>query len=84
MSCDCRAKANAALAPHNTKIEPIFSINPDGPLSMPWPISTVQVEKGRGKKRAMGLFASYCPLCGVSLKEPKAHPAPAGGDAGGS
>lgn len=65
-TCDCRTKVNEKLLPYNTKVEPIFSIDPSGPVRMPWPISTVQVEKGRGQKKAMALFASYCPFCGLS------------------
>ena len=67
-ACDCRTKINEQLVPYNTKIAPIFCIDPKGPVRMPWPISTVQIETGRGKKKAMTLFASYCPFCGVSLK----------------
>ena len=69
MSCDCMEKANKALAPHNTRIEQVFSVMGSG-LRLRWPISTKQVEKGRGKPKAMGLFASYCPLCGGSLTPP--------------
>lgn len=67
--CSCREKANAALAAHNTRVEAVFSLA-DNRVGMPWLISTVQVEKGRGKPKAVGLYASYCPLCGVSLRKP--------------
>ena len=65
--CDCREKADAALKAANTRIEMIFMLSGNR-VGMPWPISTVQIEKGRGKPKAMGLIASFCPLCGVSLK----------------
>jgi hypothetical protein len=77
MSCDCMEKANAALAPHNTRIEQIFTLSGNR-VGMPWPISTVQIEKGRGKPKAMGLVASFCPLCGASLKADAAPPHAAG------
>jgi hypothetical protein len=68
--CDCRKRINEALAQYNTKIEPVFSLSGDGgSLAMPWPITTVQIEKGRGKQKAMGLFAAFCPFCGVSMDE---------------
>ena len=72
-ACDCRTKVNEALLPYNTKVQPIFSIAPEGPVRMPWPISTVQIETGRGKKKAMSLFASYCPFCGVAVNKAEAE-----------
>jgi hypothetical protein len=59
-------KANEALASHNTRIEMMFTLGGSS-LTSRWPISTVQIEKGRGKAKAMGLVASFCPLCGTSL-----------------
>lgn len=71
MACDCYEKANKALGEHNTRIKSFFFIS-GSRVGMPWPIETTQVEKGRGKPKAMGLLASFCPMCGVSLKEPPA------------
>lgn len=68
MTCNCRAEANKALAEHNTRIKHYFTLR-DSRAGMPWPIETEQLEKGRGKKKAMGLFASFCPLCGESLRD---------------
>ncbi len=66
--CNCMARANAALAQHNTRIEQLFSFGDSGnELSVRWPIATVQIERGRGKKKAMKLCASFCPLCGADL-----------------
>lgn len=66
MTCACRDKINAQLAKHNTRITPVFSLSEQG-IGMPWSIQTEQLEKGRGKPKAMALFASYCPFCGVRL-----------------
>lgn len=66
--CDCMDKANDALREHNTRIEMVFTLGSSS-LSSRWPISTVQIERGRGKAKAMRLVASFCPLCGESLKE---------------
>lgn len=68
MACDCYEKANKALGDHNTKIASYFTLD-DNRVRRTWPIETVQLEKGRGKAKAMGLFASFCPLCGVSLRQ---------------
>jgi hypothetical protein len=35
-------------------------------------IVTEQIEGGRGKKKAVGMFATFCPFCGVRYQ-----PAPA-------
>jgi len=68
-ACDCREKVDAALAERNsnTRVAVYFTLG-DNTIGLPWPVATEQVEKGRGKKKAMSLFASYCPFCGVPLK----------------
>ncbi len=70
-ACQCRVKVNEKLKPFNTQITAVYSISAGG-LGMPLPISTSQIETGRGKAKAMGLYASFCPFCGVSLKDPAA------------
>lgn len=70
-ACNCRAEADKALGKHNSRIKHYFTLR-DNRVGMPWPIETEQVEKGRGKRKAMGLFASFCPLCGASLKPAEA------------
>lgn len=67
-ACNCRNRVNEQLSVYNTRIEVIYSVS-DAGLGVPWPISTVQIEKGRGKPKAMGLFASFCPFCGASLRD---------------
>lgn len=67
MACKCREQIDAQLAPHNTRVTVTFIL--DSPYEgAPWPIATSQIETGRGKPKAMGLFASYCPFCGTSLR----------------
>lgn len=70
--CDCYKKANDALRAVNTRIEMVYSLDGNR-VGMSWPISTVQIETGRGKPKAMGLIASYCPFCGTSLKKEQAN-----------
>lgn len=64
---DCREKIDALLADRNTRVQWVFTLGDEG-MGMPWPIATEQVERGRGKKKAAMLFASFCPFCGVPLK----------------
>ena len=66
--CNCREKVNEALRPHNTTVS--FALSLDSRLTDLWTIHTSQIETGRGKPTAKALFASYCPLCGISLRNP--------------
>lgn len=75
MACNCYEAVNKKLVEHNTKVAFYFILDYDKG-GMPWPIETSQIEKGRGKKKAMGLFASFCPFCGVALKKAPAGDAP--------
>lgn len=66
--CKCYETINGKLAEHNTRITLAFIL--DSPYKgSPWPIATSQIESGRGKKKAVGLYASYCPMCGDSLRK---------------
>jgi len=68
--CNCRERIDAGLAQHNTRVKSYFTLSANS-VGMPWPIETVQVDKGRGKPKASALFASFCPFCGVSLRKPE-------------
>ncbi len=77
MACTCIETVDAKLAERNTRIMiPITfslrgSVDP-GPRPM---IVTEQIEKGRGKQKAVGMFASFCPFCGVAYEPRPAVPA---------
>jgi hypothetical protein len=49
--CNCIAEFDAKLAEQTAR-----------PM-----IVTDQIESGRGKKKACGVFATFCPFCGVKL-----------------
>lgn len=66
-ACNCRERINAGLAQHNTRIAGYFSLE-GHKVGEPWAVETVQIEKGRGKAKAVAIFASFCPFCGVSLR----------------
>lgn len=69
-SCGCYQRVNEKLRDHNTQITPTILL--DSPyMSMPFPLATSQIETGRGKKKAVGLYASFCPFCGASMRKPK-------------
>lgn len=78
MTCDCISTVNAMLAERNTKLMlPItFSSLNDPTEPQRLMVVTDQIETGRGKKKAAGMFATYCPFCGVSYSKPVAPAVP--------
>jgi hypothetical protein len=76
MACDCIARVDAMLAERNTRIKLPLILQSGDWDNTPMPmIVTEQIETGRGKKKAVGMFASFCPFCGVSYKPQPAVPA---------
>jgi len=68
MSCKCFDEVDAMLAERNTRIK--FPIMLGGDQTLRPMIVTEQIETGRGKKKAVGMFATFCPFCGVKLGTP--------------
>jgi hypothetical protein len=72
MACDCITTVDAMLAERNTRIMLPIMLGPD---QTPRPmIVTEQIEGGRGKKKAVGMFATFCPFCGVRYEPAPAEP----------
>lgn len=76
--CDCIKAIDAKLSEHNTRIMLPIVFGSDRTVRVM--IVTDQIQTGRGKKRAVGLFATYCPFCGTPY-EPQ--PAVAANEASG-
>lgn len=75
MACNCISTVDAMLAERNTRIMvPIMLGADQTPRPM---IVTDQIETGRGKKKAVGMFATFCPFCGVRYEPAPAVPAQA-------
>lgn len=63
MTCTCTKTVNAMLAERNTRLMlPLMLSEDQTPRVM---IVTDQIETGRGKKKAVGMLATFCPFCGV-------------------
>lgn len=64
--CNCVEVVNQKLASRNTRLVQaiIFGDHDDDALML----ETEQIEKGRGKQKATGVFLSYCPFCGRKYK----------------
>lgn len=59
--CDCVTEFDAKLAEYNTRLAlPLLLAG--GPQRLL--IETEQIEKGRGKRKAVAVFSSFCPFCG--------------------
>ncbi|MDR6850153.1 hypothetical protein [Sphingomonas sp. BE137] len=66
MACGCIKTVDAKLAERNTRIMlPIMLGSDQTPRVM---IVTDQIVTGRGKPKACGMFATYCPFCGVAYR----------------
>lgn len=65
MTCDCISIVDAKLAERNTRIMLPLMLSADQ-TSRPM-IVTDQIETGRGKQKAVGMFATFCPFCGVKI-----------------
>lgn len=67
--CDCIARLDEKLAEYNARILRSFVIG-SGSLDLsPAIVCTEQLERGRGKKKAPSLHATYCPFCGLKYGE---------------
>lgn len=70
MACNCIDIVDAKLAPRNTRIMLPIMLGADQ-TARPM-IVTDQIQGGRGKPKAVGLFATFCPFCGIRYDEPVA------------
>jgi hypothetical protein len=67
----CFDAVNEKLAERNTRI--MFPLMLGADQTERPMIVTEQIETGRGKQKAVGVFAAFCPFCGEALnKEPLA------------
>lgn len=68
--CDCIKIVNEKLATRNTRLTIPWVFTPAGrpPAPETVMIETEQVETGRGKAKAVGMFPTYCPFCGVKYE----------------
>ncbi len=67
MTCTCIETVNEKLATRNTRLsQAIMFQEANHPGLM---LETDQIEKGRGKPKAVSMFLTYCPFCGVKYGE---------------
>ena len=65
-NCGCADRVDAMLADRNTRL--MFPLVLGGDQTRRVMIVTEQIEKGRGKSKAIGMFATFCPFCGKSYR----------------
>lgn len=66
-SCNCVETVDAMLAERNTRLVQALTVRP---LRSRLMIATEVIEKKRGA-RAVGMFPTYCPFCGVAYDPSK-------------
>ena len=66
MACDCIEKLDEQLAERNTRLSTLLVFSKPGGV-FPY-IATEQIERGRGKPKAVTMFPTYCPFCGVRYR----------------
>lgn len=62
-ACTCIANFNKRLEQHNTRIADSL-IRIDGEWVTRPTIASEQIERGRGKKKAVMIVPTFCPFCG--------------------
>lgn len=67
MKCECVDEVDKKLAEHNTRLTKaiVFADRGTNPNLM---LRTEQIETGRGKKKAVSMFLSCCPFCGMKYE----------------
>lgn len=66
MSCNCADEVDAKLAERNTRLSRALMFSKQGRENNPdLMLQTEQIETGRGKQKAVSMFISFCPFCGV-------------------
>lgn len=74
MPCKCIEIIDEQLKERNTRLSLplLFSVKGEPAKDQRVMIETEQLEKGRGKQKAVGMFPTFCPFCGVKHDaEPK-------------
>ncbi|KAA3518865.1 hypothetical protein GOZ96_04975 [Agrobacterium vitis] len=63
MTCTCIEAVNEKLETRNTRLSQAMMFGEcDHPGLM---LETCQIETGRGKPKAVSMFLTFCPFCGV-------------------
>lgn len=66
MACECISTVNKLLQPRNTRLGLTFVFS--DPISELPTLVVEQIEKGRGKPKAVAMLPSFCPFCGTKYK----------------
>lgn len=66
MACDCITMINEKLVSRNTRLALTITLTKD--LDAYPTIATEQIDKGRGRPKAVSMIPSFCPFCGVKYE----------------
>lgn len=66
MACNCVEEVNEKLKERNTRLSQALMFSKKGRENNPdLMLQTEQIETGRGKQKAVSMFLTFCPFCGV-------------------
>lgn len=68
MTCTCANEVDAKLKTRNTILERAILFGAERPGNPNLILRTVQVERGRGKPKAVAMLLTFCPFCGVKYE----------------
>lgn len=68
MACNCVEEVNGMLKERNTRLTQAITFG-DRKGNTNLLLCTEQIEKGRGKKKAVSMFLSCCPFCGTRYEQ---------------
>lgn len=63
MTCNCMTDVDDKLVSRNTRLVRTITLTQE--LQAFPTIATEQIDKARGKPKAVSMIPSYCPFCGV-------------------
>lgn len=66
MACNCINAVDEKLAERNTRLSTLLVLS-DPPEEFPY-IATEQIERGRGTPKAVTMFPTFCPFCGIRYR----------------
>lgn len=66
MACNCIEALDEQLAERNTRLSTLLVLSdPQGVFPY---IATEQIERGRWKPKAVTMFPTFCPFCGIRYR----------------